>query len=307
MTHVPVMLKEVLQYLAPADNKIYVDGTFGRGGYSRAVLNAADCRVFAIDRDPTAKFFAEKMKNEFGDRFDFSEGCFGAMQEILEQRGILRVDGIMLDIGVSSPQIDDAERGFSFQKDGPLDMRMGNGGITAEEIVNSCTEEELADILYRFGDEPKSRKIAKSIVQERQIKRITTTLELRDIIHRALKCGYKKTDPATRSFQAIRIAVNDELGELERALAAAASMLSASGRMVIVSFHSLEDGIVKEWIKNNTARHQHVNKYRPENITSDNSPFRLLHKSAISVSEQEADENPRARSARLRAVERAYV
>lgn len=306
MTHIPVMLNEVLHYLAPADDRVYIDGTFGRGGYSRAVLKSANCSVFAIDRDPASLPAAEKIKNEFGDKFHFIPGCFGAMKELLAERGILHVDGIMLDLGVSSPQIDEAERGFSFQKDGPLDMRMGHGGVNAADIVNSCTEEELADIIFRFGDEPKARKIAKVIVQERQLKKIITTAGLREVIHRAIGGGYSKIDPATRSFQAIRIAVNDELGEIERALTAAEELLAVAGRLVVVSFHSLEDRIIKEWVKNKTARRQHVNKYRPDNSAS-HAAFVSLHKSAVSVSDEEAARNPRARSAKLRAVERAYA
>ena len=221
--HYPVMLPEVLATLAPKDGEVYVDGTFGAGGYTRAFLEAANCTVIAIDRDPAASGRADALKAEFGDRLIFVAGRFGDALELVQAAGYREVDGFVLDIGVSSMQLDEAERGFSFRFDAPLDMRMDtSSGETAADLVNTMEEEDLANLIYKYGEERKSRYIARRIIEQRAQKRIETTLELADLIRGVVfKSPKDKIDPATRTFQALRIAVNDELGELERGLAAA--------------------------------------------------------------------------------------
>lgn len=247
--HKPVLLKEMLENLSPKNGEVYVDGTFGAGGYTRALLESCNCTVYAIDRDPDVQIFAEKLANEFAGRINFIIGNFSDMAELLESKGVKNVDGIVLDIGVSSMQIDSPERGFSFSHDGPLDMRMGKHGKSAAYLVNEGEEKNIADIIYNYGGERMSRKIARAIVQARQIKPITRTSELAEIIRRTVRKYNDKIDPATRTFQAIRIWVNDELEELTKALEAAERILSPGGRIVVITFHSLEDSIVKNYLK----------------------------------------------------------
>lgn len=305
--HQPVMLREVLQYLAPREGARYVDGTFGAGGYSRAILDQAACELIAIDRDPEAEVRAEEVKQAYGERFSFIRGCFGEMRALLEARGILRVDGIVLDVGVSSPQIDVAERGFSFRQDGPLDMRMEKEGVSAADLVNQSTEQELADIFYRYGEERQSRRIAKRIVEKRVEEPFLTTFQLRDMIHSLMPPRFGQIDPATRCFQALRIAVNDELGELERALEEAEILLAPGGRLVVVSFHSLEDRIVKQWVKRQTGKMGRGSRYLPDVGPEEKPAFASLHRGTVDPSEEETSVNPRARSAHLRAVERCHA
>ncbi len=219
--HLPVMLNEVLGAMQPKGGEIYVDGTFGAGGYSRALLEAAECKVYAIDRDPNVAAFAETLKKDFPNRFVLLAGTFGDMVELLQSQGIQSVNGIVLDIGVSSMQIDEAARGFSFMKDGPLDMRMSVSGMTAADIVNKRSEGEIADMLYLYGEEKMSRRIAKAIVEARSENEITTTSQLAQIVRSVVHRAEKGINPATRTFQALRIVVNDELGELEAGLQAA--------------------------------------------------------------------------------------
>lgn len=302
--HIPVMLKEVVDALSPRDGEVYVDGTFGAGGYTRAFLESADCTVIAIDRDPDAQKRAQKMQEEFGARLIFVYGCFGDALELVRSAGFEQVDGFVLDIGVSSFQIDEAARGFSFAKDGPLDMRMDpTTGITAAQIVNHYAEEDLANLIYQLGDERHSRKIAKRIVMQRDDKPFETTEDLADIIRSVIPRSPKdKTDPATRSFQALRIAVNDELGELTRGLNAAQDLLKSGGRLVVVSFHSLEDGIVKSFLYERSGRISGGSRHLPP-VSSDTPtpPFFLLdQRKALAASNDEASRNPRARSAKLR-------
>lgn len=294
--HYPVMLREVLEALDVADNKIYVDATFGNGGYSEAILQKADCKVIALDRDATVLPRVQEMKQQYGSRFEFRQGCFGDFDTLVPED----IDGAVFDIGVSSMQLDQAERGFSFAKEAPLDMRMSQSGTTAADLVNTLPEQELADILYMYGEEKKSRQIAKKIIEARAVKPVETTTELANIIYQVVKRSHTQTiDPATRSFQALRIAVNDELGELQKGLAKASRRLVTGGRLVVVDFHSLEDRIVKTFLKNNSDKAVHVSRYRqPEPKTSD-ALFGFASK-AIVPSPQELDENNRSRSAKLR-------
>ncbi len=309
--HIPVMLDEVVAALSPCDGEVYVDGTFGAGGYTRAFLEKADCTVIAIDRDPDAQTRAQAFEKEFGPRFIFLYGCFGDALELVRAAGFEKVDGFVLDIGVSSFQIDEALRGFSFAKDGPLDMRMDTRqSLTAADIVNTYDETDLANLIYQLGDERHSRKIARRIVAKREEKKFETTLELADLIRSVIPRSPKdKTDPATRSFQALRIAVNDELGELQRGLESAQSLLAEGGRLVVVSFHSLEDGIVKSFLYERSGRISGGSRHLPPVSTdTPSSPlFHVKQRKAISASHNEASNNPRARSAKLRWAVRSGV
>ncbi|MHA6287226.1 16S rRNA (cytosine(1402)-N(4))-methyltransferase RsmH [Maricaulis sp. CAU 1757] len=303
--HIPVMLEEVLTALEPRDGALYVDGTFGAGGYSRAILSAADCRLIGIDRDPRVQSAATQLVQAAGGRFVFAEAPFSDMEEVVRARGEAGVDGIVLDIGVSSMQIDQAERGFSFQKDGPLDMRMAAHGPTAADAVNHLSEAELADIFYVYGEERRSRRVAKFICEARREAKIETTGRLADIVSRAMGGKHSKIHPATRVFQALRIFVNDELGELAAALEAAERLLLPMGRLVVVTFHSLEDRMVKSFLRARAglaggggSRHEPVRETGPE------PSFKLLHRKALAASAAEAEVNPRSRSAKLRAAVR---
>ncbi len=305
--HRPVLLDEVLEALAPRDGGVYVDGTFGAGGYSRAILDAADCAVWGIDRDPDAVALGAALADEYRGRLTVVGGRFGDMRALLGARGIDKVDGIALDVGVSSPQLDLAARGFSFRLDGPLDMRMEQAGISAADLVNAMPEGELADILFRYGEERASRRIARAIVSARRAGPITRTGELAEIVRHAAppaRPGPARIDPATRTFQALRIVVNDELGELARALAAAEALLAAGGRLVVVTFHSLEDREVKEFLRARSGAAPRGSRHLPDEGAPPEATFRLLHRQPIRPGAAETAINPRARSARLRAAER---
>lgn len=292
--HIPVMLQEVLQYLKPQKGEVYVDATFGNGGYTRAILDAAECKVIALDRDPAVKVRANEIKNMYGDRFEFRSGQFGDFADLVPEK----INGAVFDIGVSSMQLDEAERGFSFSKTAALDMRMSQSGVSAQDILNTYDEQELADLIYQYGEEKKSRQIAKRIVEYRQKKKIETTTELAEIIYTVIHKKNGEINPATRTFQALRIAVNDELGELERGLSGAANRLQKGGRLVVVDFHSLEDRIVKNYFKDNGGRRVKVSKYAPE-LVQDEHLFALVSKVVVPT-EEECELNPRARSAKLR-------
>lgn len=308
-SHTPVLLKEVLEALGPngpRDGAIYVDGTFGAGGYSTAILEAADCRVFGIDRDPRALKAGEELSRRYPGRLRVLGGCYGDMVQLLADIGVEKVDGVALDIGVSSMQIDDATRGFSFRFDGPLDMRMGlSADMSAADVVNTLGEKELADIIYTFGEERASRRIAAAIVKDRTDQPFTTTRQLADLIRRIVRKSKDGIDPATRTFQALRIYVNDELGELSRGLEAAERLLSPGGRLAVVSFHSLEDRKVKEFLLSRSGQGPRPSRHLPDAVGATREPsFRLLKKGVIKPGADETDINPRARSARLRAAER---
>ncbi len=292
--HIPVLLREVLNYLAPKGG-IYVDGTFGAGGYTRAILEAdPKNKVLAFDRDPTTQKTAELFQKEFGNRFAFIQDCFSHMSNYITNK----VDGIVLDIGVSSMQIDTPERGFSLRFNGPLDMRMSDEGPTAADLIKTLPENQLANILYKYGEERQSHKIAHALKQNLP----TTTGEMTDIIHHIMPRPKDGSDSATRSFQALRIAVNDELGELERTLTATPHLLKTGGRLVVVSFHSLEDKIVKDYLAQHSAKSVHQNKYTTN--TQKQGIFQILTKKPVQATPEEIDKNPRAHSAKLRAAKR---
>jgi 16S rRNA (cytosine1402-N4)-methyltransferase len=299
--HAPVLLDEVIAALAPLEGKTIVDGTFGAGGYSRALLEAG-ARVIAIDRDPTVKPYADALIAEFAERFQFVAGTFSALDTIAAP--FAPVDGVVLDIGVSSMQLDQSERGFSFMRDGPLDMRMAADGESAADLVNGLETEALANLLYAYGEERKSRRIAQFIVAARAEAPITTTLELARVIEKAIGRKPGAPHPATRSFQALRIAVNDEFGELVAGLFAAETLLGEGGRLAVVTFHSLEDRIVKRFFepdKGGPAQSRHL----PQAVTE---PVRWTAiAKAVRSGEAELARNPRARSATLRAARRTEV
>ena len=303
--HTPVMLAEVMDSLSPRDGAIYVDATFGAGGYSKALLDAAVCTVWGIDRDPEAHSQSADLRKRYQGRLTVLNGRFGDMVPLLADVGVERIDGIALDLGVSSMQIDEAERGFSFRADGPLDMRMAQSGMTAAEAVNQLGEAELADIIYRYGEERLSRRIAKAIVEARKEIPITRTGQLAELVRRVVAKSKDGIDPATRTFQALRIYVNDELGELERGLNAAEILLGPGGRLSVVSFHSLEDRQVKEFLRGRSADAPKPSRHLPPDTTPLQEPtFRLLRRRVVKPTEAETTLNPRARSARMRAAER---
>ena len=303
--HIPVLAREVIEALDPRDGGRYVDGTFGGGGYTAALLDRANCRVIAIDRDPDAIAAGRVLAERYAPRLQLIEGRFGDMAELLSAEGVEDVDGVTLDLGVSSMQFDRAERGFSFRGNGPLDMRMEKRGPSAADLVNEADEAELADIFWRYGEERRSRRVAHAIVEARRVKRIETTGELAEIVRRAVGFSAKdESDPATRTFQALRIAVNDELGELERGLAAAESVLAPGGRLAVVSFHSLEDRAVKEFVRARAGRTPGPSRHAPPQATARKPTLRDLSRKAVPPSESEVAANPRARSARLRIAEK---
>ena len=300
-THTPVMLDEVVAALAPRPGATYLDGTFGGGGCSAAILGAAPCTVFAIDRDPAAIVRGAALAARHPGRLHLIEGRFGDMLDLLAAHGVTALDGVVLDLGMSSFQIDDPTRGFSFRNDGPLDMRMGASGPTAADLVATLGEDELADTLFQFGEERLSRRIARAIVSARATAPVTTTGQLAAIIRAALPHDRSGIDPATRSFQALRIRVNDELGEIERALAAAASLLAPGGRLVVVSFHSGEDRLVKRFMQHAAGATPAPSRHDPGGLRPRSAPgFRLVSRGAVKPTAAETARNPRARSARLR-------
>ena len=300
--HIPVMLNEVMEFLKPKKNQIYCDGTFGAGGYSKAILESCDCNVIAIDRDQDVKKFAEEILKKFPNNFKFNLAKFSQIKEVLQENNIEDLDGVVLDIGVSSMQLDEKSRGFSFDSLQKLDMRMDqNQELSAFEVVNNYSIQELTKIIRDYGDEPKARKIAEKIAQKREKQMITSCCELADIV-RSLYVGYYKTDPATRTFQALRIYVNNELEELKLALETALKILKKGGRMVVVSFHSLEDKIVKDFFRANSGFQKSISRYQPESQENVLKIVELLNKSVIEPSDSEVEKNPRSRSAKLRAI-----
>ncbi len=302
--HIPVMLAEVLAALAPRDGGIYLDATFGGGGYTAAILEAAPCTVWAIDRDPDAIARGAALAARHPGRLHLLHGAFADMMDMLAEHNVAALDGVVFDLGVSSFQIDDPARGFSFRHDGPLDMRMGRAGPTAADLVNTLPERELADTLYELGEERASRRVAHAIVTARMEAPITTTGRLAQVIRSVLPPDRNGHHPATRSFQALRIRVNDELGQIERALDQASSLLAPGGRLVVVSFHSLEDRLVKRFMAEATGRTPAPSRHDPAGLLSRKAPrFRLLATGAAKPGADETNANPRARSARLRAME----
>ena len=303
--HLPVMLNEVLDALRPTDGGFYVDGTFGRGGYAGALLDAAHCTVLAIDRDPQAIAAGRALADRHPGRLLLRHGRFGDLQRLVTAE-VDSVDGVTLDLGVSSPQLDDPARGFSFRADGPLDMRMdpSDGGPTAADLVNRLAEGELADLIFRLGEERKSRRVAHAIVAARAEARIETTAQLAEIVRRAVGRSADGIDPATRTFQALRLAVNEELEELDRGLVAAERVLKPTGRLAVVAFHSLEDRAVKQFLKLRAGTEAKPSRHAPAARPTAATSFRLLGNRALRPGAAELAANPRARSARLRVAER---
>lgn len=301
MDHTPVMLKEVIENLDPKAGELHLDCTFGAGGYTKAILEKG-AKVIAIDRDPSAKKYADSLREEFADRFKFINSTFSDNIKYFDKDKLF--DGIVLDLGVSSMQLDQPERGFSFMHEGLLDMRMGQNGKSAKDFVNQAEEEDLANTIYKYGDEIASRRIAKAIVNARVSKEISTTVELADIVRKAIGHRGGKIDPATKTFQAIRIWVNDEMEEIENFLSHAESMLKIGGRLVVVTFHSLEDKIIKEYLVGNTAKKVAKSKYAHLSALytkeDDNSIYQLMHKKPLVPTDTEVRANPRSRSAKLR-------
>ena len=300
--HIPVLGAPALQYLNVRDGGVYIDGTFGAGGYTRAILDAADCKVIGIDRDQTAIALGVDLVEDSGGRLTLVEDRFSNLDDVARSCCHDTVDGIVLDVGVSSMQLDQAERGFSFRLDGPLDMRMSGEGASAADIVNAASERDLATIIFVFGEERFSRQVARAIVKARAEARIETTRKLADVVASAVRAKPHEIHPATRTFQALRIFVNDELGELAQALIAAEHVLKPGGRLAVVSFHSLEDRIVKTFLAAR-AETRGGSRHAPE-VKRAAPSFTVLTKKPIVADEAEIARNPRARSAKLRAGER---
>jgi 16S rRNA (cytosine1402-N4)-methyltransferase len=302
------MLPEVLRLLGPRAGGVYLDGTFGGGGYAAGILAAASCTLWAIDRDPEAIARGASLAARYPGRLHLIEGQFGDMLALLAEHGVATLDGVVLDLGVSSFQLDEPRRGFSFRGDGPLDMRMGREGPTAADMVNTLPERELADVLFELGEERASRRIARAIVTARAQTPITTTARLAAIIRAVLPPDRSGIDPATRSFQALRIRVNDELGEIERGIAQASRLLSPGGRLIVVSFHSLEDRIVKRFMGDAAGRTPAPSRHDPRGLATRQAPkFRLLTARPLRPGAAEITTNPRSRSARLRGLERLPI
>ncbi|WP_270936876.1 16S rRNA (cytosine(1402)-N(4))-methyltransferase RsmH [Falsiroseomonas oryzae] len=303
--HVPVMLQEVMASLRPRSGATYLDATFGGGGYAAAILGAADCTLWAIDRDPQAIARGAELVARYPGRLHLVHARFGDMLDSLAARGVTQLDGVVMDLGVSSFQLDEAERGFSFRADGPLDMRMGREGPTAADLVNTLPEDELTRIIAEFGEERHARRVARAILRARAESPIVTTARLAEIVRRAVPRDPSGLDGATRSFQALRIAVNDELGEVQRGLAAALRMLAPGGRLVVVAFHSLEDRLVKRAMAEAAGRSGSASRHDPASLLRRDRPdFALVTPRALRPSDAETASNPRARSARLRAIEK---
>ena len=282
--HKPVLINEVIESIEPADDKIYFDATFGNGGYSKKILSSSNCKVIAIDRDPSVSSTAKEFEEKYKDRFKFIESRFSQIKKVMEELEREKVNCFLFDIGVSSMQLDNANRGFSFMKDGPLDMRMSNTGKTAGELINTIDQDELADILFHYGDERNSRRIARSIINYRNKKEIKSTLELADIIKKNNSNFKSKINPATKTFQALRMFINNELEELHSGLNQALNLLSIAGKICVVTFHSLEDRMVKNFSK---ALGSSV---KVEKV--------------IKPSDDEVRLNPRSRSAKLRLIQK---
>jgi len=301
--HIPVLLDEVIAAIAPAKGMNVVDATFGAGGYSRALLDAG-ARVYAFDRDPNAISAGAGMVDQYNGQLSLHAERFSQMREEMERIGVPQVDAVVMDIGVSSMQLDQGERGFAFSSNGPLDMRMSQQGESAADFLNSADEAAIADVLYEYGEERQSRRVARAIVAARPLE---TTGDFARVVRKAL--GYKphdKKDPATRSFQAVRIHVNDELGELRAGLAAAEAILREGGVLAVVSFHSLEDRIVKRFLRTASGAGRAISRHLPGEIVGPDPVFAKVSK-AIRPSAAEIERNPRARSSTLRHAVRTHT
>jgi 16S rRNA (cytosine1402-N4)-methyltransferase len=300
--HISVLGREAVALLKPRDGGIYIDATFGAGGYSRAILDIPGSRVIGIDRDRTAISAGFDLVDRSGGRLTLVEDRFSNLAKICAAQGIDAVDGVVMDVGVSSMQLDEADRGFSFRLGGPLDMQMGHGGPTAADVIAKASEADLANIIYIFGEERHSRAVARAIVAARKDTPITTTRALADIVTKVVRSKPSEIHPATRTFQALRIFVNEELDELHLALSAAERVLKPGGRLVVVSFHSLEDRIVKNFLVERASAGG-GSRHLPE-IAQAAPSFVILTKRPVTPADDEISANPRARSAKLRAAER---
>jgi 16S rRNA (cytosine1402-N4)-methyltransferase len=300
--HIPVLGREAIDHLAPRESGVYVDATFGGGGYSRAILDVPGTRLIAIDRDRTAIADGAGLVESSAGRLTLVEDRFSNLAEVCAAQGVDAVDGVVMDVGVSSMQLDQAGRGFSFRLDGPLDMRMGQAGPTAADVVARASEGDLADIIYLLGEERHSRRVARAIVADRQETPFTTTRALADLVGRVVRSKPGDIHPATRTFQALRIFVNEELEELQTALTAAERVLKPGGRLIVVSFHSLEDRIVKNFLAER-SKTGGGSRHLPE-VAQVPPSFQLLTRRPVVADEDEVAHNPRARSAKLRAAER---
>jgi 16S rRNA (cytosine1402-N4)-methyltransferase len=305
--HVPVLLDEVLAALAPKDGAVYIDGTFGAGGYSAALLAAAQCRVLGIDRDPESVRRGAALAARHAGRLTLVEGCFGDIERLVGATAPGPIAGVTFDLGVSSMQLDSPERGFSFRHDGPLDMRMGATGQSAADLVARLPEDELGELIRALGEERFARRVARAIVTARSRAPIGRTGELAEIVRAAVPTREPGLDPATRTFQALRIAVNDELGELDRGLAGAERVLMPGGRLAVVAFHSLEDARVKRFLRTRSGAAASGSRHAPPPPNAPAPSFRLLRRRAIRPGAAEIAHNPRARSARLRVAERTMA
>ena len=299
--HKSVMIEEVLSILEPSDGKVYIDCTLGAGGHTKKILESADCKVIGIDKDSFAIDLCKDIKEIYEERFYPMHGDFGDLGNYLTSLGFKTVDGILLDLGLSSMQLSSPDRGFSFQHNSPLDMRMSQKGDNAYDLINSTSESLLADIIYTYGEEHSSRKIAKEIINQRKIKKIETTFDLVEIILKANKRKSKRIHPATKTFQAIRIYINDELRQLYNALLSSEKFLSEGGKLIVISFHSLEDRIVKNFIRDNSVSKKNYNK------KSVSKPFVYESRRVLKASNLEIKENRRSRSAKLRWVYRSSL
>ncbi len=300
--HIPVLGRPAVDFLNVRDGGVYIDGTFGAGGYTRLILDAADCKVIAIDRDQQAVARGFGLVEAARGRLTLIEDRFSRLDAIARDCGADAADGVVLDVGVSSMQLDTAERGFSFRHDGPLDMRMGGGGASAADVVNAASERDLADIIFLLGEERRSRAVARAIVRARAEAPVATTRALADIVASVVRSRPGDIHPATRTFQALRIFVNDELGELAAALAAGERILRPGARLVVVSFHSLEDRLVKSFLAGRSET-RGGSRHAPE-VRRPAPTFRVLTRRPVTAGDDEVAHNPRARSAKLRAAER---
>lgn len=311
MSHIPVLLPEMLVALSPKEGEVYVDATFGGGGYSRAILEAAPCRVVGLDRDPVAVAKGNALEEEFSERFQMVQGTFSQLKDLLQGLGLSKVHGFVFDLGVSSNQLDEADRGFSFRFEGPLDMRMSQDGLSAADVVNTYSEQELADIIFRYGEERKSRAIARKIVAFRKQEPLRTTTQLANLVKSVVRGSKDGQNPATLTFQALRIFVNNELIEIDKGLKVAEECLEPGGRLVVVTFHSLEDRLVKQFLKarqsvrkgRGSCQSRHVpTPVETEGLTPTFAQGKGTSASikGITPSVAELRLNPRSRSARLR-------
>ena len=307
--HIPVMINEAIEALNVRDNLNYIDATFGGGGYSEEILKKANCNLLSIDKDPTVKNYAKKLKVKYKKRFTFVNDDFENLESIIKENNKTLVSGgIVADLGVSSFQLDNAERGFSFNKDGPLDMRMSGKGVTAQELISNLDEKELARILWDYGDEEKSRAIAKMIIKERNREVLDTTFKLVKLIKRVKKSDHKrKNHPATKSFQALRIATNQEFKSLEKLLMISKKILLPGARLVLITFHSLEDRIVKFFFNEISGKQENLNRHLPQVIRTKKVKFKVINKKPLVPGNAEIMSNKRARSAKLRVVERVEI